>query len=78
VPGDRPPRPDQRRPDGPGLLLREGRAEIQCNPGFADVWKGGFFGWEYKKKRKNLNEALSRCAQAGQRMRAVIPSFDLT
>jgi hypothetical protein len=25
--------------------------------GFADVWKKGCFGWEYKGKRKNLDEA---------------------
>ena len=25
--------------------------------GFADVWKKGCFGWEYKGKKKNLDEA---------------------
>src|ERR1035441_4943356 len=25
--------------------------------GYADVWKRGFFGWEYKGKHKNLNAA---------------------
>jgi len=28
--------------------------------GFADVWKRGFFGWEYKGKHKNLNAAYSQ------------------
>ena len=28
--------------------------------GFADVWKRGFFGWEYKGKHKNLNEAFTQ------------------
>ena len=25
--------------------------------GFADVWKRGFFAWEYKGKRANLQDA---------------------
>ncbi len=28
--------------------------------GFADVWKQGCFGWEYKGKRKNLDEAYQQ------------------
>ena len=28
--------------------------------GFADVWKKGCFGWEYKGKKKNLNEAYQQ------------------
>ncbi len=28
--------------------------------GFADVWKRGCFGWEYKGKRKNLDEAYKQ------------------
>jgi type II restriction/modification system DNA methylase subunit YeeA len=28
--------------------------------GFADVWKKGFFGWEYKGKHKSLNAAYSQ------------------
>src|ERR1035437_8171639 len=28
--------------------------------GFADVWKKGCFGWEYKGKKKNLDEAYKQ------------------
>lgn len=28
--------------------------------GFADVWKQGCFGWEYKGKKKNLEEAYKQ------------------
>lgn len=27
--------------------------------GFADVWKKGFFAWEYKGRKKNLDEAYN-------------------
>src|SRR5207249_1708569 len=32
-------------------------AEDPDERGFADVWKMGFFAWEYKGKKKNLDEA---------------------
>jgi hypothetical protein len=28
--------------------------------GFADVWKKGCFGWEYKGKKKNLDQAYKQ------------------
>ena len=31
--------------------------------GFADAWKKGFFGWEYKKKGADLNEAYNQLLQ---------------
>jgi hypothetical protein len=31
--------------------------------GFADVWKKGFFGWEYKKRGADLNEAYNQLLQ---------------
>jgi hypothetical protein len=31
--------------------------------GFADAWKNGFFGWEYKKKGADLNEAYNQLLQ---------------
>ncbi len=31
--------------------------------GFADAWKKGFFGWEYKKKGGDLNEAYNQLLQ---------------
>ena len=35
-------------------VLRKNRTRER---GFADVWKRGFFAWEYKGKKKNLDEA---------------------
>jgi hypothetical protein len=32
----------------------------QGGNGFADVWKKGFFGWEYKGKHKDLEKALDQ------------------
>ena len=31
--------------------------------GFADAWKKGYFGWEYKKKGADLNEAYNQLLQ---------------
>ena len=31
--------------------------------GYADAWKKGFFGWEYKKKGADLNEAFNQLLQ---------------
>ena len=31
--------------------------------GWADVWKRGHFGWEYKGKRKNLEAAFGQLQQ---------------
>lgn len=33
---------------------------LEDGKGFADVWKRGFFGWEYKGKHKNLNAAYAQ------------------
>ncbi len=34
--------------------------EDERERGFADVWKKGFFAWEYKGKKKNLNAAYQQ------------------
>ncbi|MGA2222067.1 MAG: DNA methyltransferase [Verrucomicrobiia bacterium] len=41
------------------LLVTEEKARYgeQGDRGFADVWKSGCFAWEYKGKKKNLDEA---------------------
>ena len=67
--------PAQRR--GPHPELVEGRAELQASQETTGVIMASMpmvsiyplLGQHY---------GLSRCARAGQRMRAVIPSFDLT
>ncbi len=40
-----------------------GALKSSGTPGFADVWKQGHFGFEYKKKKKNLGEALKQLSQ---------------
>ena len=36
------------------------RADAERERGFADVWKKGCFAWEYKGKKKNLDEAYKQ------------------
>src|SRR3989440_7630948 len=42
------------------MLHEEGAAEEAEERGFADVWKKGCFAWEYKGKKKNLDEAYKQ------------------
>ncbi len=41
-------------------LTEAGEEAAPEERGFADVWKRGCFGWEYKGKRKNLDEAYKQ------------------
>jgi type II restriction/modification system DNA methylase subunit YeeA len=40
--------------------FEKGASKIDGSPGFADVWKRGHFGWEYKKDRANLDRAYQQ------------------
>ena len=51
------PDPHRRRPGRHLVRVREGCREARGGDGFADVWKRGFFAWEYKGKRKDLRAA---------------------
>jgi hypothetical protein len=46
------------------LVLKQGGAQAdeadEAERGFADVWKKGCFGWEYKGKKKNLDAAYKQ------------------
>ena len=52
--------------EGPGLSGfavnedRPGYGDEETERGFADVWKKGFFAWEYKGKKKNLDAAYQQ------------------
>jgi hypothetical protein len=35
-------------------------SKLEDGKGFADVWKRGFFGWEYKGKRKSLSAVYAQ------------------
>src|SRR5258708_8894443 len=47
-------------PIGEWFTFEKGVAKTGGGDGFADVWKKGFFAWEYKKKKRNLDDALGQ------------------
>jgi hypothetical protein len=57
------PTPVEADPKGEWYCFEKGAMKSTGNPGFADVWKKGFFAWEYKKKKRNLNEALGQLSK---------------
>lgn len=50
-------------PSGQSYAFEKGAEKTSGGDGFADVWKRGFFGWEYKGKRKNLAAAYDQLLQ---------------
>jgi type II restriction/modification system DNA methylase subunit YeeA len=40
--------------------FEKGASKVDGSAGFADVWKSGHFGWEYKKDRANLDRAYQQ------------------
>jgi hypothetical protein len=52
------PGPTDADPTGKDYAFEKGAEKFGGTDGFADVWKRGFFGWEYKGKHKDLNAAL--------------------
>jgi type II restriction/modification system DNA methylase subunit YeeA len=47
-------------PKGEWFTFEKGATKTGGGKGFADVWKKGFFAWEYKKRKRNLDEALAQ------------------
>jgi type II restriction/modification system DNA methylase subunit YeeA len=47
-------------PKGEWYTFEKGAVKTAGTPGFADVWKRGFFGWEYKGPGGNLQEAYAQ------------------
>ena len=47
-------------PTGEFFTFEKGVTKTGGGDGFADVWKKGFFAWEYKKKKRNLDAALEQ------------------
>ena len=47
-------------PAGEWFTFEKGVTKTGGGKGFADVWKKGFFAWEYKKKKRNLDDALAQ------------------
>jgi type II restriction/modification system DNA methylase subunit YeeA len=51
------PTPTDADPTGSWYAFEKGAEKLDGRDGFADVWKKGFFAWEYKGKRKDLRAA---------------------
>lgn len=60
LPSARRARTGRCRSDGQGLWLRGGRIQTTGGQGFADVFKRGHFGWEYKGTKANLDAAFAQ------------------
>ncbi|MBV5308111.1 DNA methyltransferase [Chromatium okenii] len=52
------PTPAEIDPNGEFYCFERGAKKTTGSDGWADVWKRNCFGWEYKGKRKNLNDAF--------------------
>jgi type II restriction/modification system DNA methylase subunit YeeA len=47
-------------PVGEWFAFEKGVTKTGGGDGFADVWKRSYFAWEYKKRKRNLDEALAQ------------------
>jgi type II restriction/modification system DNA methylase subunit YeeA len=54
------PKPAEVDAAGQWFTFERGAAKQGGGRGWADVWKRGFFGWEYKGKHKNLDAAFQQ------------------
>jgi len=54
------PKPAAADPEGAWYTFEKGVQKTGGGDGWADVWMRGHFGWEYKGKRKNLDEAYKQ------------------
>ena len=57
------PAPTDADPKGEFYAFERGATKSTGGEGWADVWKRGHFGWEYKGKRKDLNAAFAQLQQ---------------
>ena len=54
------PTPLEDDPLGDHFSFEKGVPKTGGGDGFADVWKKGFFAWEYKKRKRDLDKALAQ------------------
>jgi len=54
------PSPAKADPEGASFTFEKGASKLGGGEGWADVWKKGFFAWEYKGKHKNLQKAYEQ------------------
>jgi len=55
--------PVEADPTGKSFTFEAGAAKQSGGQGWADVWKKGFFAWEYKGKHANLDKAYQQLLQ---------------
>ena len=51
------PKPAHDDPTGERFTFEKGAGKLDGGDGWADVWKRGYFAWEYKGKHRNLDAA---------------------
>ena len=56
-------RPHTADPPGDWYTFEKGAGKAGGGEGFADVWKRGYFAWEYKGKHANLDAAYQQLLQ---------------
>src|SRR6058998_3319032 len=52
--------PNEADPTGADYAFEKGAEKTAGGDGFADVWRRGFFAWEYKGKKKDLAAAYEQ------------------
>ncbi|MFZ4694436.1 MAG: DNA methyltransferase, partial [Verrucomicrobiia bacterium] len=57
------PKPAEADPTGDSFTFERGAAKRGGGDGWADVWKKGFFGWEYKGRHRDLDAAYEQLLQ---------------
>jgi hypothetical protein len=57
------PTPAEADPEGTTFTFEAGASTQRGGRGWADVWKRGFFAWEYKGKHANLDAAYGQLLQ---------------
>lgn len=57
------PKPADADPEGEWFTFEKGAEKMEGGEGWADVWKRGFFAWEYKGKHINLDAAYRQLRQ---------------
>ena len=54
------PKPAEADPEGTYFTFERGVRTVEGGQGWADVWKRGHFGWEYKRRHKDLIAAYQQ------------------
>ena len=61
------PTPAEADPAGKWFTFQAGAGKVAGGQGFADVWKMGYFGWEYKGPGADLGRPTSSSSSTARR-----------